>query len=355
MRLVREALCGASLTVAAATHAAPRALPVPNVAFELTAPSPHEPWTMRIVNEDERPVRIPADMRLVRFSITPPGARKPIACRLPRPLRPAAFPTQRELHLAPGQAYVERLDPRLFCFGEREAGALVEGAVVRAYFGWSADPYAVEGLAWPREIASLRELAAPKVIIGPATDGGTAMRSQPGGRTPVTSSLGVGLVETLAEIDEKAPRLALEAPRFAQASSPRDLVVRFLARNVGHRPMRVVLRARMLSFDVDGPGGPIRCEAAQAKRDATPRELFRTLAPGAAVPIAVRLDEACDNEAFRRPGLYRVAAALHADASDEARGLPAYTGLAVAPQATLVRLLSADEPFYAAPPEATPR
>jgi hypothetical protein len=348
MRLTSAALCGATLTLTAATHAARIERPVPDVSFEITAPSPRGPWTLRILNEDDRPVRIPADMRLLRLSITPPGATKPIACRLPRPLRPATFPTQRELYLAPGQAWIERFDPRLFCFGARETDALVEDASVRAWFGWGPDPYAVEGLHWPPETASLREIAAPKVLIGPGSTDETTMQAQPGGSSPATSAHGETRTEVLSELDEKAPRLALESPRFVQAARPHDLVLRVVARNVGHRPMRVVLRQRMLAFDIDGPGGPHRCEAERGPR-ATPPSLFRTLAPGAAVPLAVRLDEACANEAFRRPGLYRVIASLHVDEGGHA----AYTGFAIAPQATLVRLLSAGEPFYETKPEAT--
>lgn len=339
MRFVRAILSGVTLT---ATGAAAPALPVPDVSFEVTAPSPHGPWTMRIVNEDSRPVRIPADVRLLRFSITPPGAKRPIACDIPPPLRPTVFPAKRALHLAPGEAFVERLDPRLFCFGAREAGALVEGAAVRAFFGWSRrGPFAVQGLDWPPELASLHELAAPEITIG---SGAT--------RAP-SAALGAGIGEAPPEEDEEAPRLALSAPRFVQARTPRGVVLRYVARNVGHRSMRVVLRARMLSFDIDGPDGPIRCAVDHRPRAAAPPDVFRTLAPGASIPISVRLDEACDYDALHRPGLYRITAALHADETGEAHGIPAYTGLAVAPRATLVRLLSADKPFYVTAPEAT--
>ena len=35
----------------------------------LIAPGPHEAWTMRIDNEGPRPIRIPADVRLLTFEI----------------------------------------------------------------------------------------------------------------------------------------------------------------------------------------------------------------------------------------------------------------------------------------------
>ncbi|APR75036.1 Hypothetical protein A7982_00382 [Minicystis rosea] len=356
MRLARAAIATVPILFTAAAHAAPPALPVPNLALTVTTPSVRGPWTLRLVNEGKIPLRVAADARLLHFSITPPAPdAKPITCRIPHPLRPRMSPDQRRLYLAPGHAYEESIDPLLFCFGNREAAALVPGALVQAFLGGPKEPVIVEDLAFPSEVASLRELAAPTTNIGLGI-AGDEHPSKTGGSTPVQSSRGDEQPSQtdLAVIDERAPRLELEAPRFVDAQSPRTLVVRFVARNAGHRPMRVALRQRMLSFLVDGPTGTFRCESPQNARDATPPDSFRTLAPGAAVPLAVRLDEVCTHDDFRRPGLYRVSATLNALDTGAAHGIRAYTGVVPAERTTLVRLLSAAEPFYPTPPEAKP-
>jgi len=350
MRPARAALAGAALLVTAETHAAPPALPVPNVSLVVSAPSPAGPWTMRVANEDALPVRIPADARLLRLDVTPPGEARRVRCALPPPLRPRRFPQDRALYLEPGQAYEERFDPLLFCFGAREARALVPGAVVRAFLGWPRDPYAVEDLRRRSETAPLRALAAPPVTLGRGeARAGIGLAPEEGHAAP--SATGEVLGEPAP--DEKAPRLAVEAPRFVQAASPHALALPVSAWNAGLRPMRVVLRDRMIRVAVEGPTGPFTCAAPERVRDATSRQLFRTLAPGQRVPLAVRLAELCGHEVFRRPGLYRVTATLRADEGGEARGFAAFTGEARAGRPTLVRLLSAPEPFHLLPPEAT--
>src|SRR5262249_38722793 len=109
----------------------------------LIAPGPREPWTMRIDNEEDRAIRIPADIRLLSFDIEVPmidpknPKKKPLTykCSAPDALRPSGFPDRRGLLLAPGQSYIESFDPRLFCFG-KNAAALVGTAIVRTRFGW---------------------------------------------------------------------------------------------------------------------------------------------------------------------------------------------------------------------------
>jgi hypothetical protein len=338
------------LLVTAETHAAKPALPVPNVSFVVIAPSPAGPWTMRVTNEDTIPVRIPADQRLLRLDVTPPGEKRRVRCSLPYPLRPRSFPKDRALYLEPGQVYEERFDPRLFCFGAREARALVPGAVVHAFFGWARDPYAVEDLDKPSGTAPLRALAAPAVTIGRAR-AGIGLGPEEDRREPVAPPTATSEVLGEPQPDEKAPRLAIEAPRFREAASPNALVISVHAWNAGARPMYVVLRDRMIRVAVDGPTGPFTCAAPQRERDATSRQLFRTLASGQRVTLSARLAELCGNAVFRRPGLYRVTVTVRADESGEARGFAAWTGEARADRATLVRVLSAPEPFHVLPPE----
>jgi hypothetical protein len=175
-------------------------LPGPAVRLWMVASAPQGPWTMRIDNEGDKPLRIPADVRMLRFEIEPepyvapieagdakpkkavkPKApAKPTVCKIPAPLRADGFPEKSALLLRPGESYVESFDPRLFCFGKDAAARLVGGAVVHTRFGWEAPkkpawspakkkpdtgPFAVEGTAFPPEVMPLRELTAPTMVL----------------------------------------------------------------------------------------------------------------------------------------------------------------------------------------------
>jgi hypothetical protein len=186
-----------------ATALLPAAEPLPNppVRLWMVASAPQGPWTMRIDNEGEKPLRIPADVRLLRFEIEPdpepyvapseaaevkpkkwvkPKAPpKSVVCKIPAPLRADGFPDKSALLLRPGESYVESFDPRLFCFGKEAAARLVGGAVVHTRFGWEAPPkpawsakkkpdsgpFAVEGTSFPPEVLPLRELTAPTMVL----------------------------------------------------------------------------------------------------------------------------------------------------------------------------------------------
>jgi hypothetical protein len=85
-----------------------------------------------------------------------------------------------------------------------------------------------------------------------------------------------------------------------------------------------------------------------------PRDLFRTLKPGDKSSFKLLLKEVCPASAFRREGLYRVTATLHANEAGAAQGLDAYTAVVPAKNPTIVRLQGAPEPYYDAPPKAVP-
>jgi hypothetical protein len=143
------------------------------VRMSVIAPSADPPWTLRIENVGEKPVRIPADIRLLELELqaSERGARA-TTCALPRALRPARFPEQRALVLEPGEVWQERFDPRLFCFGEN-ADRLRGSTLVRARFGWKkpwrgakpAEPFAAQSLENPEAFAPLTELAAPSFVL----------------------------------------------------------------------------------------------------------------------------------------------------------------------------------------------
>jgi hypothetical protein len=242
---------------AKAKASAPEPLPAPEVRLWVVAPSPTGPWAFRIDNEGSRPVRVPADVRLLRFEIDAgpgfvidtkepgkPGKtdrdtrpKKPITCSLPAPLRPDGFPDRSALILAPGEAYIESFDPLLFCFGKDASAALSGGAVVHARFGWDAPkgatkkppepPFAVEGTAFPAAVAPQRELSAPTMVLsfakpkaerGPKPAGPAMVAGDP---PSVDASKPAGAPSAPpAPADPKAPKARTEGDASKPAGAP---------------------------------------------------------------------------------------------------------------------------------------
>ncbi|WP_437289763.1 hypothetical protein [Sorangium sp. So ce406] len=393
----------------------------------LIAPSPQGPWTLRIDNQGERPMRIPADVRLLRLEIDTLNKRtkKTVRCAAPAGLKPSGFPERRALLLAPGQSYMEHFDPRLLCFGKDEA-ALAGGSVVRTWYGWGpppkwsrkapAPPFAAESTDAPPAFAPAPGLAAPTIVLSydlpskkeaagdqdgaepPPRSGGeqaqpsaaaaqpsedkatrpqddkqaqpSAAAAQPPGdktaQAPADRRAGAGAGQpapssndrsagSSAEpiVDANAPRLEVKSDPWSDAASPRSIVVRVSARNAGKRPMTVAIRPRMLEFHVAGPNGTAVCEASPPT-GAIPRDLFRTLKPGASADVSLLLREVCPDNTFAREGLYEVTATLHANEPGTGLGIDAYTATIAADTPTLLRVKSAPEPFYAAAPRAVP-
>ncbi|KYF62039.1 hypothetical protein BE11_34975, partial [Sorangium cellulosum] len=386
----------------------------------LIAPSPQGPWTLRIDNQGERPMRIPADVRLLRLEIDTLNKRtkKTVRCAAPAGLKPSGFPERRALLLAPGQSYMEHFDPRLLCFGKDEA-ALAGGSVVRTWYGWGpppkwsrkapAPPFAAESTDAPPAFAPAPGLAAPTIVLSydlpskkeaagdqpdgaepPPRSGGeqaqpSAAAAQPAGdkaaqpqgdkqaqpsaaaaQPPADRPAGAGAGQPAPSsndrgagssvepiVDANAPRLELRSDPFSDAASPRSIVVRVSAKNAGKRPMTVAIRPRMLEFHVAGPNGTTVC-AASPPTEAIPRDLFRTLKPGASADVSLLLREVCPADTFAREGLYEVTATLHANEPGTGLGIDAYTATIAADTPTLLRVKSAPEPFYVAAPRAVP-
>ena len=384
----------------------PEPLPPPATRVWMVAGLPQGPWTLRIDNEGDRPLRIPADVRLLRFEIEaegyvvpsepadsrpkkwakPKAAPKPTVCKLPAPLRPDAFPDASALLLRPGESYVESFDPRLFCFGKDAAARLAGGAVVHARFGWEtpkqpawaakkkapdAGPFVVETTVFPPDTTPQRELTAPTMVLHfnrpPKPPAAEAILSaepakadpepkpapgKPADAKPIDPAAPAAPDAPLPPVvDENAPRLELTTAPFVDASSTSRAAVTLTATNVGRRPMLVALHQRMIGFRIDGPDGVLRCASMPATHG-IPRELYRTLKPGASSTMTFLLGEGCTRDALRRPGLYRVQATLNANESGSEIGLAAYTGKARTVEPALVRVLSGPDPFYAVAPRA---
>ncbi len=312
--------------------------------MRLVAPTAGGVWGLRIDNTSSHPVRLAADVRLLRLTITPPaseksGRRKPrvTVCDGPTDfgLR-HQYPAGRALILAPGFSYAERFDPRLICFGAK-AKHLVSGATVSATYGFrpkakwqrgaARPPFVVEFHSTGDERVSRRWLVAPWLTLPGGMSREANAAALQGFPAPHPGLLPPALVIPKETTTATAPatasktkastetRLTLTTSRHADAAKKRDLRLSVQAHNAGPRPLLVALRARQLSFLVAGPDGTKDCR--KPGRHHVPRDLLRRLKEGKHIHIDVLLGESCPNVKFVRPGLYRARPIMYAIEADD--------------------------------------
>jgi hypothetical protein len=106
----------------------------------------------------------------------------------------------------------------------------------------------------------------------------------------------------------------------------------------------------MLGLRVEGPDGVMHCHAASPS-NSLPREAFQALKPGGSTSLTLMVQEACEKEIFRRPGLYHVTPSLHLDERSSDPSLVPMLGVIHAKEPTLVRIAEGPEPFYKSPPQ----
>jgi hypothetical protein len=308
--------------------------PLPSsVAMILDAPSPAGPWTIRVINEGEVPVRIVADARLLLFDVTPRGARRPVRCELPQDMRPADD-LHRPLVLPPGQPYAESFEPRLYCFGDK-VGALAPGAIVVAHLGWPRDaanrpPFAVSPIDGVEPtIASSKTIDGLPIRL---PDEPTASRSTADGLSEAQSNN----PGDLAIAD--ARRLVLTGAAAVDAASAEDAIIAVSLRNEGSRSAIVRFRPETLAFDVVGPNGGESCTWPVLPSAPVP-EGFATVAPKASVTLRVLLSAYCGNGALETAGLLVVRPRLDTRlASGTSVGIASFDGVVIAQKPTIVRL-----------------
>ncbi len=148
---------------------APPPKPALPVRLTVVAPTPDPPWTMRIENTGDHPIRIAADIRLLSFDLERGDKGGTIKCAAPSGLRPSKFASDRELYLKPGEAYAEDFDPRLFCFGNA-MDSLTGGTTVHAHYSfgpsfWGRPSLVAEGIDRPEVFAGLPQIDAPTILL----------------------------------------------------------------------------------------------------------------------------------------------------------------------------------------------
>ena len=305
--------------------------PPPSVALTVAQESDTR-WRMRVENRGPVPVRLAADARLLSLDVTAPGAKKALHCVLPADMRPANG-YDRELVLPPQRAFAETFDPRLYCFGAKEEAALVPGASVVAHLGWPA-PARAQRLTSPFVLEPIEGVTPPvapakEIASAPWTIAALAPTPTP---TPTPYS------------DETPDKLEVSSLPHEDAERGVDVSVAVTVANRGTRAVTVLVRPETLAFDVQGPGGAVRCGGTRAV-DAPIRELYTTLAPGTHTSVRLLLDDMCPDKTFDRAGLYVVRALLDTRrASARGLGVRTFDGVAVAPVTTQVRIRQARKP-----------
>ncbi len=351
-------------------------LPDPDLRVRVVAPSAKGPWSLHLENEGESWLRVPADLRLLRFTVESGDTMskrptKPVQCAVPAGLRIAAFPDRNALLLGPGDAYVEAFDPRLFCFG-KDAAALVGGALVRARYGWDAPargarrvdpPFAVEGTTFPASVEPKKQIVAPSFVLSwlpPEEDEAEAAKEAAEKAAEKAADADEKDGEAAEKdakppvekipVDENAARFELTGPAHIDALDGFKVTLTLTLTNVGHRPAHAAVRTKMVGFHIDGPDGFVGCHASPASHN-LPREAFATLKPGASTSLTLLVQEACGQDVFRRPGLYRVTPTLHLDERSPDPALVPFLGVVHAREPTLVRIAEGPAPFYKSPPQ----
>jgi hypothetical protein len=296
--------------------------PPAEVTLFLDAPTQRGPWTLRMTNDGNVPVRVAADARLLALDVTPRSARKPQHCELPADMRPDDA-LERSLVLAPKRAYVETFEPRLYCFAGKDLDALASGAVVVAHLG---SPSAADGGF---------TVVTPMDGVKPEVDGRKFLESPPIRLSdePVAAAL------PSAEGDPEAPKLLLTAPDTVDAASSDTIAIPVTLKNGGLSPLIVRFRPEMLRFDVVRPSGTDHCVWPVVTAAAT-RELFTTLpAKSGSAEVVADLGDYCVQSTLDRAGLLAVWPRLDMrSGSGESIGIRSFDGQVIGRSPTFVRL-----------------
>jgi hypothetical protein len=290
------------------------------------------PWTVRLTNEGDQPVRAVADVRDLSFDLTPRGAHQAVRCELPASMLPED-PLARAVVLAPRRVFVQSIDPRLYCFGAKAFAALAPGAiaVARLQPRGPAAVAPIDGVEPP--VAPLRVVEAAPVAL-------------PDDPTP-------DLPPSWPRADaSRRPALTLTGPERIDAASTQDIALPLTLRNEGSSPVIVRFRPDTLGFEVRRPGLTQQCAWPAPSPAPATRELYEAVPAHGSAQITIVLSAYCPNATFERRGLLAVKPWLDTrNASGKALGLRTFDDLVVATRPTLVRLQQTSTPEPATAPE----
>jgi len=321
---------------------APPPLPAPDVQLRVE-PRVGKPWKIEVVNNGTTPLRITADIRLVRITIDPPASVTPpptkkvpkpkappsVECVLPSVMRNA----DRTLLIPAGGKWSDELDPRLHCLDRVDK--LIEGATVTMRLGWTSPkkgpigpPFAVIPSASVPELASAKEIAAAATVLDSAL-------------FPAPSASASGSI-------------VASGGAGRSFSFGKDVETTITIKNVDTSAHSIYPRPQMVDARVVNPKGQTTLCSGPPFQPAPIIDFVTRIAPKGTWAATVPLKGLCPNGTFDQPGLYLVTPILHLP-SLKALG-PSYAKDEVSGEITsqkpqLVRLETGDKPFYDAPPK----
>ncbi len=336
----------AALAKSAVSSSAAAAAPLP-LAIELVAKAPTL-WTVRVKNTGDARLTVPADPRLIALELASaaPASGKPakraakaVVCALPPKLRPERDEAG-TLALDPGATMALDFDPRLVCFSQRDAEALVAAERITARYslpGFSAMP-AVEG---KRPLLVNTATSEP---IEVAAEARPPVRGIAEPAPPPTTGSQPSDAEDEAEVKTGAGASVRAAARIDGVRAA-TISIRVDVTNVSGRTRTAFVRPGSIGFLVEGPSGAFTCPT---KGTPPIRELQRTLTSRATASVDVLLGPTCAGRSFDRPGLYVVRPVFSSTkpAWDRDKSL---SGEHVGPP-SLIRLQTARRPLLTRPP-----
>jgi hypothetical protein len=304
---------------------APEPRPAPAVRLAIDVPTTRGPWTMRLTNEGDVPLRVVADARLLVLDVQPRGERSPTRCELPADMRPETD-LGRTLIVPPSRSYSESFEPRLYCFGPAKVDALSPQAVVVAHLGWLSGrktdpPFEVSPIdGFEPAVMPLKAVDAPPVGL------------------PDEPSAWIAAAVAPDPPSADVPRLSLEGSSAVDAEMTSDISIPVTLRNEGTRAVVVRFRPELLSFDLIGPAGVEHCQW-PVTPGAAVREAFSLVPAQGSEVLSVTLDSYCTAHGLDQSGLLVVRPRFDGGRSGGASlGLHAFEGQLIASTPTVVRL-----------------
>lgn len=331
----------------------PPPLPAPDVQLRVE-PRAGKPWKVEITNNGTTPLRITADIRLLRMTIDPPASATPQPTKkVPKPKAPPSvdcvLPSvmrtpDRTLVIPAGGKWSEEFDPRLHCLDRVDK--LVEGATLTARLGWAAPkkgpigaPFAAVPSASVPDVASAKEIGAAPLLLDAGLFASTSTSasassppSYPGAPAPITASGGAGR-------------------SFAFG---KDVETTITIKNVDTSSHAIYPRPQMVDAKVVNPKGQLTTCSGPPFAPAPIIDFVTRIAPKGTWSATVPLKALCPPGTFDQSGLYLVTPILHLPSL---KGLgPSYakdevSGDITADKPQLVRVETGDKPFYDAPPK----
>lgn len=298
------------------------------------------PWTMKVQNTGDAPVRLSADPHLLALEVAPPQGAV-VTCSLPEDARPKTDEGQ-ELVVPAKRSWSSSFDPLLYCFDAKARAALVTGATVRARFGWTTKA--------PAKQAKTPLPPAPPFVASPV--GASEGKLAPSKLLEATAFTLTDEQRPLAappaapaNEDEKSSGLVLGASPTVDVARGVELPVTVTLANEGSRAHVLSFRPELIRFRVSGPAGTVSC-GSTVERASPIKELFATLGPRGRASLTVLLSAQCPPDTFDKPGLYRATAILDTSlASGRSIGLRTFDGVVTATTPTLVRVRTPRRPM----------